>query len=69
MKKGEEDFMGHLVEDFLPVTSIPWALKRVSTDMFTNNILRLTIVVLTLLYEHIGRLDSTNIYIIKEEKS
>lgn len=29
MKKGGEDFMGHLVGVFLPVTTIPWALKKV----------------------------------------
>ena len=29
MKKGEEGFMGHLVEDFLLVTLIPWVLKKV----------------------------------------
>lgn len=41
MKKGEEGFTGHLVEDFRLVTTIPWALKRVNTDLISNIVFHL----------------------------
>lgn len=74
MKKGEEDFMEHLAEDFLLVTIIPWDLKRVDTDVFCNSVLRLIKVWIfrgggSYFYfmEQICRVDSANIYIIEEE--
>lgn len=38
MKKEEEGFTGHLVEDFPLVIIIPWDPKRVNTDILSNNV-------------------------------